>query len=103
MIARLWHGVTPAEKSDAYLEFLRQRAIPDYRSTPGNRKVLILRRVEADRADFLLVTLWESLAAIARFAGRDVEKARYYPEDPQFLLEMEPKVTHYELAEEAGE
>lgn len=35
--------------------------------------------------------------AIRAFAGEDAEKARYYPEDTDFLLELEPTVTHYEV------
>ncbi len=31
------------------------------------------------------------------FAGADVEKAKYYPEDAEFLLEYEPRVVHYEV------
>jgi len=41
--------------------------------------------------------LWESIAAIKQFAGDDYEKARYYPEDKDFLLELEPAVSHYEI------
>jgi hypothetical protein len=42
-----------------------------------------------------LLTLWESEEAIERFAGPEIERARYYPEDEEFLLELEPTVTHY--------
>jgi hypothetical protein len=34
-----------------------------------------------------------------RFAGSDLERAIYYPEDDDFLLEKEPTVTHYEVFE----
>lgn len=97
MIARAWHGMVPAEKSEAYFEFISRRAIPDYRATPGNRGATVLRRIEGDRAHFLLISLWESREAIAAFAGADIELARYYPEDKAFLLEFEPRVTHYEV------
>jgi heme-degrading monooxygenase HmoA len=50
-----------------------------------------------DEATFLLISLWESWEAIRAFAGEDVERARYYPQDTQFLLELEPNVTHYEV------
>jgi hypothetical protein len=99
MIARAWHGRTPAAKADAYLDFLRRTGVPDYRATPGNRAVLVLRRLEGEEAHFLLLTLWESWEGIRAFAGEPVERAHYYPEDPQFLLELEPDVTHYEVCE----
>ena len=97
MIARTWHGVTPASKADEYVDYLNQTGVPEYRATPGNLGVYVLRRLEGDKAHFLLLTLWESEEAIKRFAGADMEKAKYYPEDEQFLLELEPNVTHYEV------
>jgi heme-degrading monooxygenase HmoA len=97
MIARLWHGVTDASKADEYYQYLQRTGIPDYRKTAGNLGVSVLRRIENDEAHFLLVTLWESEEAIRKFSGPDMEAARYYPEDEQYLHELEPKVTHYEV------
>lgn len=97
MIARMWHGVTPSSKAEQYLAYLNKTGIPDYRATEGNQGVYVLRRIEGDRAHFLLLTLWKSLDAIKRFAGSDFEKARYYPEDDEYLLEREPTVIHYEV------
>ena len=103
MIARAWHGAVPTGKAEAYTRFLEERAIPDYRSTPGNDGVLILRRVEGGLAHFLLISLWQSRESIAGFAGADIDRARYYPEDSAFLIEMEPNVTHYDVVARAGE
>jgi heme-degrading monooxygenase HmoA len=97
MIARLWHGVTPAEKANEYMNFLNRTGVPDYKATEGNQGVYVLRRIEGSEAHFLLVSLWESKEAIARFAGEEIEKAYYYPEDKDFLLEFEPTVQHYEV------
>lgn len=98
MIARLWHGAVPADRADAYLEYLNRTGVPDYRATEGNRGVQVLRRTEGGRTHFLLVSLWESWDAIRAFAGDDPERARYYPADEEYLLELEPRVTHYEVA-----
>ena len=97
MIALTWHGITPAAKADAYLEFLIARALPDYRSVAGNRGAWILRRTDGDIAHFVTLTHWDSIEAIVAFAGKDIAKAKYYPEDTGFLLELEPTVTHHEL------
>jgi len=99
MIARTWHGRIPASKADAYHEYLLRTGVNDYSATPGNRGVHILRRIEGEVAHFLLITFWDSWDAIKRFAGEDYERARYYPEDDDFLLEREPFVTHYEVLE----
>jgi heme-degrading monooxygenase HmoA len=98
MIARTWHGMTDASKYDEYLDYLNKTGVPEYRATEGNLGVYVLRRIEGKKAHFLLVTLWESEEAIKRFAGSDIEKAKYYPEDEKFLIELEPTVTHYEVA-----
>lgn len=101
MIARIWHGVVPESKSDDYLENQRKNGIADYLSTEGNRGVLVLRRNEGGNTHFLLLTLWDSRESISRFAGENIEKARYYPEDKDYLLELEPYVTHYEALVES--
>ena len=97
MIARIWKGETPASKADQYFDFLKVTGIKDYRGTKGNQGVLVLRRIREGRSEFLLLTLWDSWDAILQFAGDDVEKAFYYPEDPDYLLTMEPQVEHYQV------
>ncbi len=93
----MWHGRVPTAKAPAYREFTNARAIPDYRSVPGNISVHVLERVQGDVTHFITLTFWDSLESIRAFAGEDIEKAKYYPEDEQFLLEYEPRVVHYEV------
>ena len=97
MIARIWHGRVPAAKGDAYLEHMRKVAIPGYRAVPGNLAAHALRRFEGDVMHIEMLTFWDSLESIKGFAGEDVEAARYYDFDRDFLLEFEPKVRHYEM------
>lgn len=101
MIVRMWHGRVPASKAADYRRFLATRAIPDYRSVPGNLSVHLLERVEADVTHFITMTFWKDLESIRAFAGRDLERAKYYPEDSEYLLEFEPHVVHYEVVGEA--
>lgn len=98
MIARVWHGVVPESQADDYLDYLNLTGVPDCRSTPGNQGVYVLQRHQNSETHFLLISLWESRQAIAAFAGEDIEKARYYPEDSRYLVELEPEVTHFEVA-----
>jgi len=86
MIIRMWHGRVDNDKASAYREFLKQRAIPR-----------ILERHEDDATHFITMTTWENLDDIKAFAGEDLEKAKYYPEDDGYLLEFEPTVVHYEV------
>ena len=97
MIVRMWHGRVPTAKAATYRAFLNERAIPDYQSVSGNLGVYILERPEGEITHFITMTFWESLDVIKDFAGNDVELAKYYPEDKDFLLEFEPGVVHYEV------
>ncbi|HEX9340743.1 MAG TPA: antibiotic biosynthesis monooxygenase [Thermoplasmata archaeon] len=97
MIARTWHGVTDKSKADDYSDYLEESGVKEYRKTKGNQGVYVLRRDEGERTHFLLISLWDSFDAIRRFAGRDMERAVYYPRDREFLLELEPRVSHYEV------
>jgi heme-degrading monooxygenase HmoA len=97
MIARHWHGVTRSDAADAYARYLDNTGIRDYRATAGNRGVLALRRVEDGHAHFDLFSFWDSLEAVKAFAGENIDEARYYPEDRQYLIDLEPTVVHYEV------
>ena len=97
MVVRMWHGRVPSTKASAYRDFLNARAIPDYRSVAGNISVHILERAEGGVTHFITMTFWKDMDSIRAFAGNDVEKAKYYPEDKEFLLEFEPTVVHYQV------
>jgi|SRR4051812_14073494 heme-degrading monooxygenase HmoA len=102
MIARSWHGRVPRAKAAAYEAYLRKTGLSDYRQVAGNRGVYLLRRDEGDITHFTTLTFWDSVETIQAFAGQDYERARYYPEDDDYLLEREPFVTHYTVVEPTG-
>ena len=97
MIARIWRGVVRAQQADEYYHYLEETGLKEYRQTPGNRGVQVLRRIQGETCEYLLITFWESWEAIRRFAGDQPEKAVYYPRDREFLLELEPNVQHFEV------
>ena len=45
----------------------------------------------------MTISHWESLGAVRAFAGDDVEKAVFFPEDERFLVDREVTVSHYEI------
>jgi len=96
MITRIWHGRTRSIHADAYLKYIMETGIRDYKSIPGNLSAKILRRIEGGVCHFWTVTEWESMDSVRKFAGEDYEKAKYYPRDKEYLLEFEEKVIHCE-------
>lgn len=103
MIIRSWRGATSRSDADSYFEYLKATGVKEYRATPGNRGVYVLRRIVGDRAEFLLLSLWDSMDAVRQFAGPDPEKAVFYPEDDAFLVEFDRDVKHYEVLQKLGE
>ena len=102
MIARMWHGVVAAEKAEGYSAYLSGFGVRDYEAIPGNRGVWVLRRAEGERVHFMLVSLWESLESIRKYAGPDAERAHYYEYDLECLIDPEPKAVHYEVLATSG-
>ena len=100
MIARIWRGIKLKEKADDYLAYLRDTGLRDYAKTPGNHGVTILRRNQGEHCEIMLISLWDSLQAVRAFAGENPDHSVYYPQDDQYLLEMEPLVRHYEVADQ---
>lgn len=97
MIARIWRGVTPESKSEEYFEYMMETGVRDLRAAEGNQGVYVLRQLSDGKAEFLIISLWDSFEAIERFAGSDIERAVYYPRDEDFLLELKPRVAHYDI------
>ena len=96
-IMRLWHGEVAIENADEYEKFMIEKAAPDYSSVDGLLNLSFQRKNEKTKAHFLLVTIWDSLESIKKFAGEEPEIAKYYPEDDYYLLEKEKYSSIYEV------
>jgi len=99
MVARTWWGATRAEDAADYLDYLRKTGLAEYARVPGHRRTLTLRRIDQGRAEFLIVTLWDSMDAVRTFAGDVAERAVFYPEDDRYLVARDDHVTHYEVVD----
>jgi heme-degrading monooxygenase HmoA len=98
MIARIWRGAVRAEDANAYAVYVRETGIDGYTKTPGNQGAWVLCRTDGDVAEVVTVSFWESRQAIEGFAGADIDKAVFYPEDDRFLVERDLTVRHYEVS-----
>jgi uncharacterized damage-inducible protein DinB len=94
MITRIWHGRTKKEDADLFRHYVIETGVRDYLKIQGNLDARLLQRDEGEVTHIWMVTLWQELECIRAFAGDDIDKARYYPEDEKYLLELEPHVLH---------
>lgn len=97
MLGRMWRGEVPTERADEYVAYLEETGLSEYRETAGNRGAWLLRRDNGGTTEFVTFTLWEDWDSIRRFAGDEPERARYYPKDREFLLELQPTVDHFQV------
>ena len=95
-VVRMWSGVVRTEDRDGYAAYVERTGMRAYRATPGNLGAWLLTRDLGDRrTEITTVSRWENLAVIAAFAGDDIERAVFYPEDDAFLIERDERVRHY--------
>ena len=99
MIVRTWTGRTARENAEIYGAFLERTAFPDYGDVPGNRGWLLLRRDDGDAVAFTLVSFWDSMDAVRRYAGEQAERPKYYSEDEKYLLELPPAAELHETVD----
>jgi heme-degrading monooxygenase HmoA len=97
VIARIFHGRTLTSKADEYYAYLKDAGINKIEAIEGNLGAQVLRRTDDKTTEFTVISYWESREAIKKFAGDDIEKTHFLPKDPQYLLELEPNVKHFEV------
>ena len=52
-------------------------------------------RPYGDRTEFVTISFWDSRESIVAFAGDDIDRAVFYPEDERFLIDRETTVKHF--------
>lgn len=102
MILRMWKGRATAEKSGEYIEHATKRVFPALAAIEGHRGAYLLRRAFDGAIEFVVLTLWESMEAVRRFAGVKPEKAVVEAEARAVLIAFDESVTHFEVIHRPG-
>jgi heme-degrading monooxygenase HmoA len=97
IIVRIWQGKVPEARAEEYAEYHFENGVKRIQGIAGNLGVQVLRRTEKGITEFTTISYWESLDAIRRFAGDEIEKPHHLPKDPEFLIELPNRVLHFEL------
>jgi heme-degrading monooxygenase HmoA len=100
MISRHWKGIVKPGKEEEYLRYFRNVTFPKVAKIEGFIRASILKRDVERGTEYLVVTVWESLDAIRRFAGETADQAVIPPEVDAVMLEYETVVHHYEVTDE---
>ena len=96
MIVRLWRARVSQANCEAYLDYLEQTVFAIVGDINGFVEAEILRNDEADGVQLVIVSRWESMAAIRQYAGNTPEKAVVAAEAQAMLQSFERHVEHFE-------
>jgi heme-degrading monooxygenase HmoA len=97
MIARYWSARTTSQNVAPYAEHLETVVFPGLRKLAGFKGATLLRRDLPGGVEVVVMTHWESLAAIRTFAGNDIETAVVTDEAAAMFTEFDRRVRHYEV------
>jgi heme-degrading monooxygenase HmoA/uncharacterized protein YciI len=98
-IVRIWKARATPEKSEEYIDHAARKVFPALQAIEGHRGACLLRRVAAGAVEIVVLTLWESMEAVRRFAGAEPEKAVVEPEARIVLSDFDESVTHFEVVQ----
>ncbi len=103
MIARIWRASATPEGADGYERHFTASVLPSLRDVAGHCGAYLLRRDAADgRVEIQVMTLWDSMDAIRRFAGDDPGTAVVEPAARAVLLGYDTTVTHHTVTHHTG-
>jgi heme-degrading monooxygenase HmoA len=97
MIARMWRGLALPEKAEDYVKHLETSVLPELRQIDGFQGVEFLRKESPDIVEFIVLTFWESMEAIRKFAGENAEVAVVAPAAQAMFREYDLRVKHFEV------
>jgi hypothetical protein len=89
-IARIWRGCVPRERADDC-----ERYNYDVGIKPLIAKALGVQCLREDRGaetEFITISYWENIAAMARFTGGDPTRIHHLPRDSEFLVALPERV-----------
>ncbi len=94
MIARVWRATATADGAEKYRQHFTESVLPELQSLDGYRGAYLFRRDHDNHVELEVMTLWESLDAIQRFAGADVAMAVVEPAARAVLTGFDARVSH---------
>jgi len=98
MVARRWTARADGpEQADAYLAHFNDAVRPELESKDGFLGATVERIANEHDVEIVVVSRWESMEAIAAFAGDQVDVAVVAPEARAALSEFDERVRHIEL------
>lgn len=101
-IVRIWGARALPEGVARYLAHCDSHVVHRLRETPGFTGARILQRDDGAEVELLVVTCWDSAAAVRRFAGEDAEAAVVHPAARASLLRADARARNFQVLRTFG-
>jgi heme-degrading monooxygenase HmoA len=95
VIIRSFHATATTDGADAYREHFTRSVLPDLQCIDGYKGAYLLRRDHDGQVELQVLTLWDSLEAISRFVGGNLDHAVVEPAAQAALASYDLTVTHH--------
>ena len=97
MVLRIWKARANPEGSRKYFQHAAENVFPALREMEGHAGAYCVSRRVEGAVEIMVLTFWDSMEAIRKFAGANPEKAVVAAEAEAVLTEFDDFVTHYEV------
>jgi heme-degrading monooxygenase HmoA len=101
-IARHWTGVTRKEMATSYIKHLQEDTFKQLILITGFIKASILQIDMGDTVEFLIVTEWEDMEAIKKFAASNPDIAVVPKVAQDMMIRFDKVVRHYKIMSEVN-
>jgi len=102
MVTRIWRATSSVEGARAYADHFKDHVVPELKALSGYKGAYLLNRETQKGVDITVITLWQSIEAIVKFAGKDVGRAVVAEEAQRVLVSYDREVTHCEVVASDG-
>lgn len=97
MIARMWRCTATPEGAVRYVAYFQKTLQPQLHLIAGFHEATLMQSIGSNRTEIVVITKWDSLEAIRRFAGDTIDLAVVEEEARAMLIDTDAHVKHFEI------
>jgi hypothetical protein len=102
MIERHWKGICKAGEAKLYEEHLKNDTFKKLTLISGFQGARLLKRDVANGTEYLVITVWDSVATIQKFSGKDITLAVVPALVQALMVSYDQRAIHYDVAGKSG-
>lgn len=95
---RMWTGTILTADREAYVRVVEETGMREHAEFEGHLGSWVtVRDLDAGYSEVVTFSIWSSREAIEAWAGYDIARAVFYPDEERYLIERSPFASHYDI------